>query len=69
MTPLSSQITVTSGGMLVQKLQPDDLQSAKGSFDGTMVYAQNKVGEENRVPMMVGHRRLVRPELGRTDSW
>ncbi|XP_029580697.1 dehydrogenase/reductase SDR family member 12 [Salmo trutta] len=35
-------ITVTSGGMLVQKLQPDDLQSAKGSFDGTMVYAQNK---------------------------
>uniref|UniRef100_A0A8C8C3M2 Uncharacterized protein n=1 Tax=Oncorhynchus tshawytscha TaxID=74940 RepID=A0A8C8C3M2_ONCTS len=40
--PLSSQITVTSGGMLVQKLQPDDLQSAKGSFEGTMVYAQNK---------------------------
>uniref|UniRef100_A0A8C7JST8 Secretogranin II (chromogranin C), b n=1 Tax=Oncorhynchus kisutch TaxID=8019 RepID=A0A8C7JST8_ONCKI len=40
--PPSSQITVTSGGMLVQKLQPDDLQSAKGSFDGTMVYAQNK---------------------------
>uniref|UniRef100_A0A8C8CAN4 Uncharacterized protein n=1 Tax=Oncorhynchus tshawytscha TaxID=74940 RepID=A0A8C8CAN4_ONCTS len=35
-------ITVTSGGMLVQKLQPDDLQSAKGSFEGTMVYAQNK---------------------------
>uniref|UniRef100_A0A8C7URI6 Si:ch211-165b10.3 n=1 Tax=Oncorhynchus mykiss TaxID=8022 RepID=A0A8C7URI6_ONCMY len=40
--PLFSKITVTSGGMLVQKLQPDDLQSAKGSFDGTMVYAQNK---------------------------
>uniref|UniRef100_A0A4W5P5X4 Si:ch211-165b10.3 n=1 Tax=Hucho hucho TaxID=62062 RepID=A0A4W5P5X4_9TELE len=35
-------ITVTSGGMLVQKLQPDDLQSAKGAFDCTMVYAQNK---------------------------
>ncbi|XP_041752750.1 dehydrogenase/reductase SDR family member 12 isoform X2 [Coregonus clupeaformis] len=35
-------ITVTSGGMLVQKLQHDDLQSAKGPFNGTMVYAQNK---------------------------
>ncbi|KAM7379270.1 hypothetical protein PAMP_004835 [Pampus punctatissimus] len=30
------------GGMLVQKLQVDDLQSEKGYFDGTMVYAQNK---------------------------
>ncbi|KAM7400718.1 hypothetical protein PAMA_005085 [Pampus argenteus] len=35
-------ITVSSGGMLVQKLQVDDLQSEKGYFDGTMVYAQNK---------------------------
>ncbi|XP_010892870.1 dehydrogenase/reductase SDR family member 12 isoform X2 [Esox lucius] len=35
-------ITVTSAGMLVQKLQPADLQSEKGPFDGTMVYAQNK---------------------------
>ncbi|KAL0966491.1 hypothetical protein UPYG_G00295900 [Umbra pygmaea] len=35
-------ITVTSAGMLVQKLQPDDLQSEKSQFDGTMVYAQNK---------------------------
>ncbi|KAJ8011563.1 hypothetical protein DPEC_G00059540 [Dallia pectoralis] len=35
-------ITVTSAGMLVQKLQPADLQSAKGPFDGAMVYAQNK---------------------------
>lgn len=33
--------------MLVQKLQVDDLQSEKGYFDGIMVYAQNKVGEEN----------------------
>ncbi|XP_054617261.1 dehydrogenase/reductase SDR family member 12-like [Dunckerocampus dactyliophorus] len=35
-------ITVSSGGMLVQKLQIDDLQSEKGYFDGVMVYAQNK---------------------------
>ncbi|KAI4809745.1 hypothetical protein KUCAC02_018610 [Chaenocephalus aceratus] len=35
-------ITVSSGGMLVQKLRVDDLQSEKGYFDGVMVYAQNK---------------------------
>ncbi|XP_015234303.1 PREDICTED: dehydrogenase/reductase SDR family member 12-like isoform X1 [Cyprinodon variegatus] len=35
-------ITVSSGGMLVQKLRTDDLQSEKGYFDGVMVYAQNK---------------------------
>ncbi|XP_074545590.1 dehydrogenase/reductase SDR family member 12-like [Halichoeres trimaculatus] len=35
-------ITVSSGGMLVQKLRVDDLQSEKGYFDGIMVYAQNK---------------------------
>ncbi|KAK6195826.1 hypothetical protein SNE40_001177 [Patella caerulea] len=36
-------IIVTSGGMLTQKLNIDDLQSEKlSSFDGTMVYAQNK---------------------------
>ncbi|XP_054480644.1 dehydrogenase/reductase SDR family member 12-like [Anoplopoma fimbria] len=35
-------ITVTSGGMLVQKLIVNDLQSEKGFFDGVMVYAQNK---------------------------
>ncbi|NXX74109.1 DHR12 reductase, partial [Urocolius indicus] len=35
-------ITVSSGGMLVQKLNVSDLQSAGGTFDGTMVYAQNK---------------------------
>uniref|UniRef100_A0AAQ4PMM6 Dehydrogenase/reductase (SDR family) member 12-like b n=1 Tax=Gasterosteus aculeatus aculeatus TaxID=481459 RepID=A0AAQ4PMM6_GASAC len=35
-------ITVSSGGMLVQKLRVDDLQSEKGDFDGVMVYAQNK---------------------------
>ncbi|XP_071085229.1 dehydrogenase/reductase SDR family member 12-like [Haliotis cracherodii] len=47
--PLLSQsedprvVIVTSGGMLVQKLDGKDLQSEKMSkFDGTMVYAQNK---------------------------
>ncbi|XP_055556322.1 dehydrogenase/reductase SDR family member 12-like [Falco biarmicus] len=35
-------ITVSSGGMLVQKLNLSDLQSENGTFDGTMVYAQNK---------------------------
>ncbi|XP_008279411.1 dehydrogenase/reductase SDR family member 12 [Stegastes partitus] len=35
-------ITVSSGGMLVQKLRVDDLQSEKGYFDGVMIYAQNK---------------------------
>ncbi|XP_034558393.1 dehydrogenase/reductase SDR family member 12-like [Notolabrus celidotus] len=35
-------ITVSSGGMLVQKLTVDDLQSEKGYFDGVMVYSQNK---------------------------
>lgn len=29
--------------MLVQKLNVEDLQFEKGSFDGTMAYAQNKV--------------------------
>merc|ERR1712013_705150 len=36
-------ITVSSGGMLVQKLDVDDLQFQKMSkYDGTMAYAQNK---------------------------
>lgn len=38
-----TQITVSSGGMLTQKLNVDDLQFEKGTFDGTMAYAQNKV--------------------------
>jgi len=35
-------ITVSSGGMLTNKLDPNDLQCRHKSFDGTMVYAQNK---------------------------
>uniref|UniRef100_A0A671XV11 Dehydrogenase/reductase (SDR family) member 12 n=1 Tax=Sparus aurata TaxID=8175 RepID=A0A671XV11_SPAAU len=39
---ISHQVTVSSGGMLTQKLNVDDLQFEKGTFDGTMAYAQNK---------------------------
>ncbi|XP_068602182.1 dehydrogenase/reductase SDR family member 12 isoform X3 [Brachionichthys hirsutus] len=35
-------VTVSSGGMLTQKLNADDLQFEKGTFDSVMVYAQNK---------------------------
>lgn len=36
-------VTVSSGGMLVSKLDLSDLQSEKvAKFDGTMVYSQNK---------------------------
>jgi len=36
-------VTVTSGGMLVQKMDISNLQSENvAKFDGTMVYAQNK---------------------------
>ncbi|XP_069981210.1 dehydrogenase/reductase SDR family member 12 [Penaeus vannamei] len=39
----SRVVVVTSGGMLVQKLNVDDLQFEKMKpFDGTMAYAQNK---------------------------
>ncbi|CAL8281711.1 unnamed protein product [Lota lota] len=35
-------ITVSSGGMLVQRLRAHNLQSLGGFFKGTQVYAQNK---------------------------
>ncbi|XP_069495835.1 dehydrogenase/reductase SDR family member 12 [Ambystoma mexicanum] len=35
-------VNVSSGGMLVQKLDVSDLQFEKKNFDGTMAYAQNK---------------------------
>lgn len=44
-----SQITVSSGGMLVQKLRTGNLQSDRGRFDGTMVYAQHKVGHKDNI--------------------
>jgi dehydrogenase/reductase SDR family protein 12 len=39
----SRVVTVSSGGMLTMKLDVSDLNSSKGKFDGTFVYAQNKV--------------------------
>ncbi|KAM9610172.1 LOW QUALITY PROTEIN: dehydrogenase/reductase SDR family member 12 [Trichechus inunguis] len=38
-------VTVSSGGMLVQQLNTDDLQSERTAFNGTVVYAENKVNE------------------------
>ncbi|KAM9192764.1 LOW QUALITY PROTEIN: dehydrogenase/reductase SDR family member 12 [Dugong dugon] len=38
-------VTVSSEGMLVQKLNTDDLQSERMAFNGTVVYAENKVNE------------------------
>ena len=35
-------VTVSSGGMLTVKLETENLNSTKGKFDGTFVYAQNK---------------------------
>lgn len=41
---ISIQVTVSSGGMLVTTLDPNDLNFEHlRSFDGTTVYAQNKV--------------------------
>lgn len=40
------QVTVSSGGMLVTKLDPIDLQFERvRRFDGTFAYAQNKVSQ------------------------
>ncbi|KAM6293550.1 dehydrogenase/reductase SDR family member 12 isoform 3-T3 [Porphyrio hochstetteri] len=59
-------ITVSSGGMLVQKLNISDLQSENGTFDGTMVYAQNKVqsvrGSEHSAQRLFA-RQLVPPAV------
>ncbi len=38
-------INVSSGGMYTQKLRVDDLQSERGQFDGTKVYARTKRAE------------------------
>jgi len=35
-------VTVSSGGMLTQKMDVNDLMSEKGTFEGTQVYAQQK---------------------------
>lgn len=46
-TSNSRVIIVSSGGMFTSKLNVKDLQTEKGSFDGTMVYAQNKRQQVN----------------------
>jgi dehydrogenase/reductase SDR family member 12 len=35
-------VTVSSGGMYAQRLHADDLQSARGDFNGTTAYARSK---------------------------
>lgn len=54
--------------MLVQETEHDDLQSERTAFDGTMVYAQNKVSEAilNTVTWTLFHGRLI---LGYTLAW
>lgn len=53
------QVTVSSGGMLTQKLNVDDLQFEKGTFDGTMAYAQNKVRDTGLQLMCTDQRAAV----------
>jgi dehydrogenase/reductase SDR family member 12 len=38
-------VNVSSGGMYAQRLHADDLQSERGDFDGTAVYARTKRAE------------------------
>jgi len=38
----SRVVTVSSAGMLTQKLDNSDIETKKGTFDGTFVYAMNK---------------------------
>ncbi len=38
-------VNVSSGGMYAQRLRADDLQSARGEFDGAAVYARSKRAE------------------------
>ncbi|XP_039601165.1 dehydrogenase/reductase SDR family member 12 [Polypterus senegalus] len=52
-------VTVSSGGMLVQKLNVDDLQFEKGQFDGTMAYAQNK----RQQVILTEHWAKMHPEI------
>lgn len=53
-------VTVSSGGMLVQKLNSDDLQfESMKPFDGTMAYAQNK----RQQVVMTEHYAKMYPEI------
>lgn len=46
--------------MLTQKLNVDDLQFEKGTFDGTMAYAQNKVKDSGLQLVDVGLEMTVK---------
>nr|XP_040056979.1 dehydrogenase/reductase SDR family member 12 isoform X3 [Gasterosteus aculeatus aculeatus] len=62
-------VTVSSGGMLTQKLNADDLQFEKGAFDGTAAYAQNKrqqvILTESRADL---HAVLPRQDAGQAED-
>lgn len=49
--------------MLTQKLNVDDLQFEKGTFDGTMAYAQNKVKLSGLIPIKVTQVVLEKPKI------
>ena len=45
-----SQVVVSSGGMYLAKLDPDDLNLERmRNFDGSISYAQNKVNSEANI--------------------
>jgi dehydrogenase/reductase SDR family protein 12 len=48
-------INVSSGGMYTQRLRADDLQSERGQFDGTAVYARSKRAEVILTEMWAQH--------------
>lgn len=54
---------MSSGGMLTQKLNVDDLQFEKGTFDGTMAYAQNKVKLSAPISIKVTQGALKKSEI------
>ncbi|XP_078212607.1 dehydrogenase/reductase SDR family member 12 isoform X3 [Callithrix jacchus] len=61
-------ITVSSGGMLVQKLNTNDLRSERTPFDGTVVYAQNKVRDMGFPRLHCTHG-LCRPSSKESLLW
>ncbi|KAK0134284.1 Dehydrogenase/reductase SDR family member 12 [Merluccius polli] len=66
-------ITVSSGGMLVQKLRTGNLQSDRGRYDGAMVYAQNKVRyvltfRQNKVMEELTFRQNKRQQVVMTEQ-
>ncbi|XP_054978207.1 dehydrogenase/reductase SDR family member 12 isoform X3 [Sorex araneus] len=60
-------VTVSSGGMLVQKLSTLDLQWERAAFDGTMVYAQNKMLWKR--PLLSALHPPQRQQVVMTEQW